>query len=79
MVSWLIGCSDGEVRLVNGSVATEGRLEICLDKKWGIVCDDLFTNKNADVVCRQLGYPTDGIFNLFLHNKFYILQELYTV
>ena len=32
-------------------------LEIFHDDKWGYVCDDLFDKFDADVACRQLGYP----------------------
>ena len=47
--------AESEVRLVGGSTAQEGRLEIYHDGQWGTVCDDSFTVENGNVVCRQLG------------------------
>eukprot|EP00521_Asterionellopsis_glacialis_P013350 CAMPEP_0195305918 /NCGR_PEP_ID=MMETSP0707-20130614/36937_1 /TAXON_ID=33640 /ORGANISM="Asterionellopsis glacialis, Strain CCMP134" /LENGTH=531 /DNA_ID=CAMNT_0040370127 /DNA_START=69 /DNA_END=1661 /DNA_ORIENTATION=- len=47
---------DGDVQLVDGRGANEGRLQIYHDGTWGTVCDDDFSNAAANVVCRQLGY-----------------------
>ena len=53
-------CVEDGLRLVNGLVPTEGRVEICRNSAWGTICDDLWGNDDAKVVCRQLGYETEG-------------------
>jgi deleted-in-malignant-brain-tumors protein 1 len=55
-------CATGDIRLRGGS-ATSGRMEICKNAVWGTVCDDLWGNQDAQVVCRQLGYEPTGSFD----------------
>ena len=55
------GCTEGDVRLLEGSSRLEGRVEICKNNVWGTVCHTGWTVEDARVVCRQLGYSVVGI------------------
>ncbi len=58
-------CNHGAIRLIGGSVVSEGRVEVCVNETWGTVCDDAFGVQDAGVVCRVLGYSQ---FSTFCNN-----------
>ena len=63
-------CNEGDVRLVNGTIEREGRLEVCANGVWGQICSFGFVKSAAYVACKQLGYTdTNGIYNIvmFVH------------
>ena len=60
-----VSCSDGDIRLVGGGTEREGRVEVCLDQRWGTVNGDGWSAPDSQVVCRQLGYLTASN-NVFL-------------
>ncbi|XP_019854372.1 PREDICTED: scavenger receptor cysteine-rich domain superfamily protein-like [Amphimedon queenslandica] len=53
-------CTDGDVRLVGSQYGYEGTVEVCFDRLWGLVADSGWTQTDAEVTCRQLGYTTQG-------------------
>ena len=53
-------CTTGELQLAGGHIENEGRVEICMNNVWGTVCDDFWDSTDATVVCRQLGFSTQG-------------------
>ena len=55
-ISELISCNNNEVRLVNGSSSNEGRVEVCIEGEWGTISDNTWDRRDAQVICKQLGY-----------------------
>lgn len=53
-------CTDGSVRLRDGTSSTNGRVEVCQLGVWGTVCDDDWDVRDARVVCRQLNITTSS-------------------
>jgi len=47
-----------QMRLAGGPSRCAGRLEVSRNGQWGTVCDDGWSGRNADVVCRELGCGT---------------------
>lgn len=66
-------CQEGDVRLVNGSFTTEGRVEVCSNGIWGSICSTKFTAIDAYVICKELGYGLIGENLLVLSDDIIVL------
>ncbi|XP_036369990.1 deleted in malignant brain tumors 1 protein-like [Octopus sinensis] len=55
---------DFQIRLADGENAMSGRVEIYYSGEWGTVCDDGFDWREAQVVCRYMGYIYGRPFKL---------------
>ena len=78
-------CSNGDVRLVGGSGSHEGRVEVCINEAWGSICSNGWDDKDADIVCKQLGFLPIGQYIPLLctycitvhsNNNYTVLQVL---
>ena len=53
-------CTEGDIRLMDGFIEQEGRVEVCVNGVWGSICGKGWDNTDAHVTCQQLGYPAIG-------------------
>ena len=55
----LANCQETRLRLVNGSTNRKGRVEVCMDGRWGTVCSNS-QQEVAEAVCTGLGFPSES-------------------
>ena len=49
-------CTNGAVKLTNGTTTNEGRVEYCYEGEWAPFCD--ISPSTASVICNHLGYSS---------------------
>ena len=52
-------CKDGDLKLVGG--VSEGRLEVCFNRRWGTIDGHGWTHTDTEVACKQLRHSAQGI------------------
>ena len=57
------GCTEGDVKLVMGS-DNEGTVVMCLNGLWSMISDQGWDGNEAEVLCRSLGFQTEGRYIL---------------
>ena len=58
-------CEEGAVRLKDGDIEQEGRIEVCANDIWGSICGDGFDFTDAYVVCKELDLGVSGTIILY--------------
>ena len=53
---------------MGGSTNREGRVEVCVDGRWGTVCNNS-QEGIAGAVCSQLGFPAEGNMYMLLFER----------
>jgi len=86
-------CNDGEIRICPGNdgncVVSEserfliddmlsvGRVEVCLGGRYGTICDDVWRDEAASVVCAQLGFSRYGNISIVIGDNNYACMNMF--
>lgn len=54
---------------MDGSNSRKGRVEVCINGKWGTVCDDQWDLPDALVACKQMGIPVTSIITISIFTE----------
>ena len=54
-------CTGGAVRLIDGVLEHEGRVEVCINGVWGSICGNGWNAIDGYVLCKELGFDDSGL------------------
>lgn len=57
-------CMEGNIRIADNSThggSIWGRVEVCMDGRYGTICDDSWDSEDSSVVCNQIGLSPYGM------------------
>ena len=54
-------CVSGDVRLRDGAGDSNGRVEMCYDRRWVEVCKNRWDADKTRAVCNQLNFDPEGM------------------
>lgn len=62
-------CTNYEVRFEpnNSTNQNRGKVQICFNGVWGVVCSNGVNSRSFEGLCNQLGHQRRGIIFLFMH------------
>ena len=62
MINFLASCDEGDIKLAAffGNQRM-GVVLLCKNGEWGVLCGQVWTELEASITCRQLGYSYQGI------------------
>ena len=78
----LLGCTEGDIRILDGETNLDGRVSVCKHNQWGTVCHNGWNDNDAIVVCRQLGFAYgivtthDETLKYGVHIPMYFFKDL---
>ena len=62
--TFILVCSNGDIRLTGGLSDSDGTVEVCYSNIWGLIEVSGWKESDAIVICRQLGFSTSGKYRL---------------
>ena len=74
-------CQPGTIQLVATQSEGTGLVQVCLDGSWTYVCGNGWSNVDAGIACRQLGYSFYCKFHMkYIHvTANYVVVTCYTI
>ena len=71
--TFYMGLADYDAAYYDKGGLRVGRVEVCYDGKYGAVCEDEWEDKEASVVCRQLGFSPYGNWDITCYTHIQVI------